>query len=413
MNRLLNLGLRGLTLASRFLLIFFLGRFLEPSELGLYGLFAATISYALYLLGFDFYTFSTREILKHAQNEWGAILKCQIGISIALYAVFLPLLFFVFVQELLPWRLASWFFILLILEHINQELGRLLVAISEQLTASAILFLRQGIWVAAAAILMLGDANFRQLEFVFGAWTVGGTLALVLGLWKLSQLGISGWHQSIDWRWILKGLKIAVPLLVATLAIRGVFTLDRYWFDALTSREILGAYVLYIGVCGALMAFLDAGVFAFNYPGLIKAHNQGNRAAFHVGMHKLLIQTVVLTFGFALLTVLAIGPILTWLGKPLYLEHQALLYWLLFAIALYGVGMVPHYGLYAQGKDEPIIHSHIASLIVFVLATWLLSFIWPYLAVPLGLCVAFLLILCWKAYAYLRLGLATTSTLPA
>ena len=52
--RLFNMALRGLTLASKFLLIFFLARFLEPAELGLYGLVVATIGYALYLLGLDF-----------------------------------------------------------------------------------------------------------------------------------------------------------------------------------------------------------------------------------------------------------------------------------------------------------------------------------------------------------------------
>lgn len=76
-HRLINIALRGMTLGSKFLLIFFLARFLEPAELGLYGLLVATIGYALYLLGLDFYTYSTREILKRERNEWGGLLKNQ------------------------------------------------------------------------------------------------------------------------------------------------------------------------------------------------------------------------------------------------------------------------------------------------------------------------------------------------
>src|SRR5690606_20238622 len=116
----------GLTLIGRFLLIFFLARFLEPAELGLYGLFSATISYALYLLGFDFYTFTTREVLRRERSEWGGLLKSQLGLSAVLYGVFLPLLVLIFVQGLLPWQLAGLFFVLLVLEHLTQELGRLL-----------------------------------------------------------------------------------------------------------------------------------------------------------------------------------------------------------------------------------------------------------------------------------------------
>jgi len=402
-TRLVNIILRGMTLASKFLLIFFLARFLEPIELGLFGLLTATISYALYLLGFDFYTFTTREILKCERSEWGGLLKDQGALSLVLYAIFLPLLSLVFIKGLLPWHVAGWFFALLVLEHLTQELGRLLIAISEQLLASVVLFLRSGIWAVAITALMFARPESRSLDFVLGAWTAGGVMALLLGVYRLNRLGIEGWHKAIDWCWIWKGLKVAIPLLVATLAIRGVFTLDRYWFGSLAGLDVLGAYVLYIGICNALMSFLDAGVFAFIYPGLISAFTKEDSAAFRQGLRKMLIQTLILTVSFALIATVLIEPLLSWLNKPLYLEHQDLFPWILLATLLYAVGMVPHFALYAQGQDRPIIHSHIASLICFIPVTWLASTHWPYLAVPLGLCAAFALILLWKSLAYFAL----------
>ena len=399
-TRLINIALRGLTLASKFLLIFFLARFLEPAELGLYGLLAATIGYALYLLGFDFYTFTTREILKRDRCEWGGLLKDQGALSLVLYAIFLPLLSLIFFKGQLPWHVASWFFALLVLEHLTQELGRLLIAISEQLLASTVLFLRSGIWAVAVTVLMFFSPESRSLNFVLGAWTIGAFVALLLGIYRLNQLGIAGWHKEIDWKWIRKGLKVAIPLLIATLAIRGLFTLDRYWFGALAGLDILGAYVLFMGVCNALMSFLDAGVFAFIYPGLISAYNKQDSDAFRQGLRKMLIQTLLLTIIFVAVAIVLIAPLLSWLNKPLYLEHQDLFQWLLLATLLYAVGMVPHFALYAQGQDRPIIHSHIASLMCFIPTTWLLSTHWPYLAVPLGLCTTFALILIWKSWAY-------------
>ena len=105
--RALNITLRGVTLGCRFLLIFFLARFLEPAQLGLYGLLTATIGYSLYLLGFDFYTFTTREILKRERHEWGGLLKDQGALSLVLYVIFIPLLSLIFVKGLLPWSLAG------------------------------------------------------------------------------------------------------------------------------------------------------------------------------------------------------------------------------------------------------------------------------------------------------------------
>ncbi|HCJ31002.1 MAG TPA: hypothetical protein DHV63_17305 [Pseudomonas sp.] len=403
LTRLTNIALRGLTLVSKFLLIFFLARFLEPAELGLYGLLTATVGYALYLLGFDFYSFTTREILKRERGEWGGLLKSQGALSAVLYAVFLPLLSMIFLKGLLPWSLAGWFFALLVLEHLTQELGRLLIAISEQLLASLVLFLRSGVWAVVVTALMVLEPGSRSLDFVLGAWTLGSLAALLLGIYRINQMKIGGWRKQVDWKWVARGLKVAVPLLVATLAIRGVFTLDRYWFEALVDLEVLGAYVLFIGISNALMSFLDAGVFAFSYPGLIGAYSRRDAAVFNHGLRKLLVQTLVLSATFSVIALLAIGPLLQWLGKSLYLEYQGLFPWVLLATVLYAIGMVPHYALYAQGHDRPIIHSHVSSLVAFIAATWLFLQAWPLLAVPLGLCATFLLNLLWKSVAFCRL----------
>ncbi|MCL6700901.1 hypothetical protein [Pseudomonas sp. T1.Ur] len=401
--QLSNVAIRGLTLASKFLLIFFLARFLEPAELGIYGLLTATVGYSLYLLGFDFYTYSTRELLKRGREEWGGVIKAQAALTVLLYAIFLPLLSLIFVEDLLPMSVIGWFFALLILEHLTQELGRLLVAVSDQLYASLMLFFRSGVWAVLVTGLMFVMPEARDLNVVFGAWAVGGGIALLLGICRIKRMGLDGWRQEVDWAWIIKGLKIAFALLVATLAIRGLFTLDRYWFQALAGMEVLGAYVLFTGISMALISFLDAGVFAFIYPDLISSYQRSDGDGFRRLFRKLLLQTAALSGLFAMVGLLAIGHLLDWLGKPLYAEQQGLFVWILLATVLYALGMVPHYGLYAQGRDRPIIHSHIASLLIFVLATWIFAQYWPQLAVPLGLCISFFFILCWKAWSFHRL----------
>lgn len=402
-TRLVNVALRGMTLASKFLLIFFLARFLEPAELGLYGLLAATIGYSLYLLGLDFYAFTTREILKREPSEWGGLLKDQAALTLLLYAVFMPLLLLLFYTDSLPWTVAGWFFALLVLEHLNQELMRLLIAISEPLLASLVLFLRSGAWAVAVTMLMIFIPETHNLDSVLAAWTVGGLCAFLLAAWRLHRLKLGGWHKRVDWSWIKLGVKIALPLLIATLALRGLFTLDRYWLEGLAGLEVLGAYVLFIGVANAMASFLDAGVFAFIYPGLISAFQKQQAEVFRQGVKNLFFQTACFSAIFAVVALLLIGPLLDWLDKPLYREQQGMFPWILLATVLYALSMIPHYALYAQGKDRPIIYSHIVGLGFFIPTTWLFSEQWPDIAIPLGLCVAFLVILLWKLQAYFRL----------
>ncbi|MGN6620788.1 MAG: hypothetical protein ACTHKR_06965, partial [Sphingomonas sp.] len=59
-----NVVLRFGTLGVRFIFVFFLAKYLDASSVGYYGLFTATITYALYFVGLDYYVFTSREIVK-------------------------------------------------------------------------------------------------------------------------------------------------------------------------------------------------------------------------------------------------------------------------------------------------------------------------------------------------------------
>lgn len=402
LSKLLNLSVRAATLGSRFLFVFFLAKLLSPEELGLYGLVTASVGYALYLVGLDFYTFTTRELVNTERSEWGFVLKNQAALSLLLYAVVLPLGLLVFVADLLPWHVAKWFFVLIVLEHVCQELGRLFVAVNEQLFASILLFLRQGSWAIVATAIMLLASGVRSLDTVFLTWVVAGILAVGMGFLKLHKLRIGGWQRRVDWGWIVKGVKIAVPLLVATLALRGVFTVDRYWLQSLVDLSAVGAYVLFIGISGTLMAFLDAGVFAYQYPAMIKSFHSGKAEDFKVQVRLMVKHTVVAIVGFSLISLLVLPFLLDWIGNPVYERYQHLYPWLLLAMVLNGLGMIPHYALYAQKQDRPIVHSHIWSLPVFYMVTFLVSRQSPMLAVPLGLCASQAFILLWKAAVFYR-----------
>ena len=401
--KILNIALRTATLASRFLFVFFMAKLLKPSELGLYGLVTASTGYALYLVGLDFYTYTTRELLQQDRQAWGKILKNQAALSLALYAVVLPAITIVFIYDWLPWSVAKWFYLLIIIEHICQELTRLFVAISEQLFSSLLLFLRQGTWAIVIVALMLLDVVPRTLDYVFAAWVFACLLAITFGLRRIYQLQLGGWGAAVDWSWIKSGIKISVPLLIATLAIRGIFTIDRYWLQALSSLESVGAYVLFIGIASTLMAFLEAGVFSFSYPTLIKACQANDSAHYKLKLREMLTHTVAVSFAFSAISLAILPFLLRWINSPIYSAHEYLYPWLLAATILNALSMVPHYALYAQKHDKPIIRSHISGLIVFCASTGALSIKLPHIAVPASLCAAFLCILLWKTIALYKL----------
>lgn len=402
-TRLLNLSLHGATLATRFLFVFFLAKYLSPSDVGYYGLFTATVGYSLYFVGLDFYTYVTREMIKTPMGERGRLLKGQAALAGILYVLFLPIAFALLYQYSgWPSDLLVWFLPLLILEHFNQEMSRLLVALSQQIAASVVLFVRQGSWALVAVGMMYWDDSNRKLELVMLLWTVAGLAAALVAIMNLKRLGIAGWGEVLDWGWIKRGVTVSTALLLATLALRGMQTFDRYWLEAIGGIEVVGAYVLFIGVAGSLLAFLDAGVFSFTYPTLIKLNEVRNFDLLRKKVRQMLWATAALTAGFSLVSWLGLPYLLHWIGKETYIAAIGFYPWLLLATVLNAIGMVPHFALYASGKDKPIIGSHVAALLTFGVTVLALRDISGPLAVPQGLIASFMLILIWKFSAYRR-----------
>lgn len=399
--RLINIGLRGATLATRFLFIFFLAKYLDPASVGYYGIFTVTVGYAMYFVGLDFYTYVSREIVKTPANQRGQLLKAQLALSGLLYLAFLPVGVWLLMQSGWPSYLLYWFVPILMLEHFNQEVSRVLIALSEQLTSSVILFIRQGSWAIAIIALMYLDSSTRNLNVVMALWAVAGIAAACTGIWKLKQLKTEGWQLPINWAWIKKGIAVSAAFLIATLALRGVQTFDRYWLEALGGIEMVGAYVLLIGIAGTMLTFLDAAVFAFAYPNLIRLHHENNPQEAQKQVKVLLWQTIALSGVFAVISWIALPYLLAWIGNPLYQESAHWYPWLLAAMTLNALSMVPHYALYARGLDKPIIHSHMAALAIFLGATALLAPTHNMQAVLIGLNAAFASILLWKSIAYL------------
>ncbi|WP_298624461.1 oligosaccharide flippase family protein [uncultured Zoogloea sp.] len=402
-TRLLNLSLHGANLATRFLFVFFLAKYLKPSDVGYYGLFTAAVGYSLYFVGLDFYAYVTREIVKTPLEERGRLLKGQAALSGILYLLFVPVAYaFLYQYSGWPSHLLIWFLPLLVLEHFNQEMSRLLIALSEQVSASIVLFVRQGSWALTAVAIMHFDESSRQLDVVMLLWTISGLASALIAISKLRMLGIKGWKDSLDWHWIKRGIAVSTAFLVATLALRGIQTFDRYWLEAIGGVEVVAAYVLFTGVAGSLLAFLDAGVFSFAYPMFIKLSNEKNIDLLRSKLWQTLGVTVMLSACFAAVSWFALPYLLQWIGKEAYITAISFYPWLLLASITNAVGLVPHLALYASGQDKTIIHSHIAAFITFGVAVWALRGHSGPLAVPQGIVISFFLILTWKAAACWR-----------
>lgn len=387
-HRLLNLSLRGGGMAGKFLLIFILARLLPPEKLGVYGLLTVTVSYALYFLGLDFYTYTSRAMLHADKEVWPTMLRDQAVLFVCSYLVVLPFLGLLFWVDLLPHEYVLVFYVLLVVEHLAQELNRLLITIGKPLEAGALLFIRSGSWCYALVALYLGGYSGVDLHVVIWMWIIADVVVVLCGISPLRYLPWSNLKKKIDWDWICKGLKVAGLLLVGTLALRGILTVDRYFVEGYTSTEITGVYTLYMGICFSLIGFVDAAVFSFRYPKLVSLYKTEKCQEFKAEKRKLARQALIVTFILAIAACLVIVPALEWIGQPIYLQYVHIFFVLLVASVCYVAGHIPHYTLYAMGLDRYIVRAHIAGLAAFVVVSMLCAPVYGVGGVSVALLIA-------------------------
>lgn len=387
-RRLLSLWLRVAALGSRFLLFFWLAFYLQPAEVGLYGLVAATVSYASLFIGMDFYLYANREFKQAPETHKRPILRRSLTVYASIYLLVLPCLTLIFTAGLLPWNLVGLFFMILVLEHMGQEAYRLLVMMERVLLAGWVLFLRLGLWAIVFAGLMFVSPVFHTLEMLLIAWCLGAFLSLCFAIKPLLTLPSSPHVQPPGKNWVIQGLKIALPFFIGTLCLRGIVTFDRYFIEMFTSREILGVYVFFAGMAATLPALLEAGVFAFISPKLIIAAKENNPANFHLLFTELFWQTFAVAMAFIVISVGALQVIIPYLPNQVYGDNIIIFYLCLVAQIPLSMSMVYHFSLYARGQDKPIIISHILGLAVFVITAFIVANLWPIGAVPIALIMA-------------------------
>jgi O-antigen/teichoic acid export membrane protein len=354
-------------LISKSLFVFVAAKYLELSDLGLYSLVGVTISYGIYLLGLDFYTFTTRELI--GLNEKGAAkyIIGQIRFCLLSYLFFFIPLLTLFQFEFLPWNVIGIFFVLLLSEFISQELTRILIAMEKTIIASCILFIRTAIWCYILAALFIRVDESRNIEWILYTWLFSSVLSVVIAMYLLRFVG---WHnifcKPLELKWIINGVKLAIPMLCSTLAIKTIFTIDKYSIEYLDGLSLLGVYAVYIGICNAFLSFMDAAVFQFKYPQLVKYKNINQPGLFILEVKRLSL-SVIGYMAFILSTLFLVSELVfSYLNKPEYMEHIDIYWMLIWAHVILVLSYIPHYVLFAMKKDKWLLLAHFLALLTFI-----------------------------------------------
>lgn len=362
--KIINLILRGLTLGSKFLLSIYLVKFLSLEANGEYGIFVATVSLLTYILGMDFYSFNNREILQNNIADAGNKIKNQFILFFYIYLIVLPLLYFLGLFNFIGDEYLLLFYVILIFDHISTELYRLLVVFSKPIQANINLFLRTGIWILVLISAWHYNLNdLKNLESVFYFWMIGSVISVIYSIISLSTLKIKvPWKEKTNNKWILKGLKIALPFFIATLSYKVIQFADRYMVEYYLGTKQTGVYFFFSNISMLIETFVQTTVVMIYSPQLITAFNKDKTSrvtVFNKFSKEIIIYSLVAVAGVCMI----IYPLL-YIVEKTDLYHSIGVFFVMISTRLiFNISLIYHFKLYVAKKDKVIMTSTVIALI--------------------------------------------------
>ena len=368
----INMVIRAATLSSRFLLVVVFARLLRPADIGIYGLVVSAVALSIFFVGLEYYWFTMRVLPTQSRGAQAVVLRDQLVLHGAAYAVMLPVLAVLF-SPVLPASALGWFLALVMFEHLSQESTRALIALGRPVQANVVLFIRTGAWAFPLLGLAAIDARFRVLPAVFTAWFIGVVASLAAAAWQMRDLDWRYARQRpVDWKGVREGLRVSAPYFVTTGSTMALIYVDRFLIMAFQGLEAVGVYTFFAGMATGLHQLVNTSVSLNRVPHLVRALQGDDRVAFHRELWGGARVTIWATLVLAAVASAAIVPALGFVGRSVYRDQAGIFFLLLAAACIRSFADVPMYALYASSHDSAVVFVNLAGGATSVLLNLLL-----------------------------------------
>jgi O-antigen/teichoic acid export membrane protein len=353
-----NLIIRGATILLKFLLSIVVVKELSISEFGVYGIFQSTVLIGTFIIGFEFYNYSHRE-LKSNKFSYDFNIQHQLLFHLITYLVAIPIIFLSINNNIIDSEYLVFFIFILIGEHLSQELYRILILQGKTIPATFTFFIRSGLWVGFMYLLWELEILEKKLNSLFLLWAISIFISIFISIYYIN-FSLS---KKINFNWIIKGLKISVPFFIATVCYKFVQFSGRYFLNFYYSDSEVGVYTFFSSIANILFTFIQTVVIIEWFPKLLKAKNNGEEEFLLMlnNFKSRIINFSILGF---ILSLIGIYPLLLILEKEILFDNIESYIILLISIILYSISYIPHYALYLYNKDIKLLKVSVLSLLI-------------------------------------------------
>ena len=267
-----GLALHGLSVGAKFLLLLYMGRSFSLHDLGVYGLYLASLEIAQYLIGAGFGPHTARELPSLGPADRAAVVRSQVWFQAAASLLVLPGCSLLFLTGALPWDSAPWFFPTLLGLHAGREFSRLLIALGRPFAATAVLSAGQGLWIPVLLLWgLLGSSPLALLD-VLACWSGAAVVSALVGLGILYRHGLlSPRSRAESVRQLRAGMRSAWVFLLLPVCQQLILFSDRYFIAHHFGEALTGVYTFHSSIARFLETLVYTGFVAPAFPLLVRA----------------------------------------------------------------------------------------------------------------------------------------------
>ena len=253
-----TLLIRVVNLSLRLSLIVILGKFYSLEFVGIYGLVLALVGICTQMIPFEFYSYTTLEILEKNEMSKNKILANHFFFIFLMGCIFPPIFYATYGYFSLGFGLFFYIAFVLVFEILAKELSRVLIALKYPIATYTITSIHTALWIVPIIIGLYQDRLF-SMEEVLVLWGSSGIIAVIMGLYfikqKVSNKILNFNFVSIDW--IKKGIFFSLPLLIASVSHAMNQYVGRFFLGNNISMSDLSIFTIYFQVSALILITVE------------------------------------------------------------------------------------------------------------------------------------------------------------
>jgi O-antigen/teichoic acid export membrane protein len=363
------LAMRASILACKFGLVIFIGRYLDLTSLGLYGMAAGAVSLGPVVIGMGMVHLIMRDAVTLSPEQVTIELRHYWSFTTSIYI--LVLICTVVITNALGASNLWWLVILIMLfEHFGGDIFLLLSSLERPVLANVSAFVRGAAWILVYVPIAIWEPSFRTSTVLFKFWLGGSVAALSLFLWaSRSWPWRAAFAASFKPAWIVTTSRKAFVIYVSDLSFVGSQYLDRYLVTFFLGLQLAGVYFLYWSVANAVGTFVSMVVFQTQRTRLIKAHHDGGTLAHRQLTGKFMRTTILATTVFTVVVGCAFYIALPFLKQPTSVGDHLAAFWVIMAgMAMRNIADFGGMALFTSHRDYMMTLTNLTAVIVLLLA---------------------------------------------